>query len=187
MNPIARVEQAWGDAMATTSDRLRAAAWRVRGARLGAKSRIGPGCTLRQPWGRATGERVQMEHGVYLKMVGPAARITIGSHSFIGAGAELDVALELHIGNHVLIAPGCFITDHGHEFRAGRLIDTQGSVASAVHIGDDAWLGARSVVLPGVRIGDGAVVGAGAVVTGDVPARMIVAGVPARVIGKRQP
>jgi acetyltransferase-like isoleucine patch superfamily enzyme len=187
MNLIARVEQAWGNTMATASDRLRAVAWRARGARLGAKCRIGRGCTVRQPWGLASGERVQMEHGVYLKMVGPAARISIGAHSFIGASAELDIALQLHVGSHVLIAPGCFITDHGHEFRAGRLIDTQGSVASAVHIGDDAWLGARAVVLPGVHIGNGAVVGAGAVVTGDVPAGAIVAGVPARVIGKRQP
>jgi acetyltransferase-like isoleucine patch superfamily enzyme len=141
---------------------------------------------LRQPGGLATGERVQIEHGAYLKMVDAAARISIGSHSFIGFGTELDVALELRIGSHVLIAPGCFITDHGHAFRAGTLIDAQGSVASAVAIGDDAWVGAHALVLPGVRIGEGAVVGAGAVVTRDVPPRAIVAGVPARVIGERE-
>lgn len=186
MNPIARIEQRWAGAAITAMDRLRAAAWRMRGARLGPKSRIGHGCVVRQPWGLATGERVQIERGAYLKMVEGAARIFIGSHSFIGFGAELDVALEMRIGNHVLIAPGCFITDHGHAFRAGTLIDEQGNVARAVSIGDDAWIGAHAVVLPGVRIGEGAVVGAGAVVTRDVPARAIVAGVPARVIGERR-
>lgn len=49
-------------------------------------------------------------------------------------------------------------------------------------IGRQVWLGASVTVVPGVSIGDGAIVGAGAVVTKDVPARTIVAGVPARVI-----
>jgi acetyltransferase-like isoleucine patch superfamily enzyme len=172
---------------AVIGDRLRAAMWRLRGARIGPKSRIGRNCVITRPQGLSTGERVQLEHGVYLKMVGDEAAIAIGAHSFVGFGAELDVALELRIGSHVLIAPGCFITDHGHAHRAGAPIDTQGNVARAVRIGDDVWLGAHAVVLPGVSIGDGAVVGAGAVVTRDVPAGAIVAGVPARVIRQRQP
>ena len=49
-------------------------------------------------------------------------------------------------------------------------------------IGRRVWLGASVTVVPGVHIGDGAIVGAGAVVTKDVPANTIVAGVPARVI-----
>jgi acetyltransferase-like isoleucine patch superfamily enzyme len=124
---------------------------------------------------------------VYLKTVGDTARITLGEHAFIGFGTELDIALELNVGRHALIAPGCFITDHVHARRAGTRIDDQGTDSRAVVIGDDAWLGAHAVVLPGVRIGEGAVVGAGAVVTRDVPAGAIVAGVPARVIGQRKP
>ena len=54
-----------------------------------------------------------------------------------------------------------------------------------VVIGADAWIGAHAVVLAGVTTGDGAIVGAGAVVTKDVPAYAIVAGVPARMIGSR--
>lgn len=52
-------------------------------------------------------------------------------------------------------------------------------------IGNDVWIGANAVILPGVTIGDGAVIGAGAVVTRDVPDYAIVVGVPAKVIRKR--
>lgn len=51
-----------------------------------------------------------------------------------------------------------------------------------VSIGNDAWIGAGAIVLPGVRIGAGAIIGAGAVVTGDVPERAVVAGVPGRCL-----
>lgn len=54
-----------------------------------------------------------------------------------------------------------------------------------VVIGNDVWLGARVVVTAGVTIGDGCIVGAGAVVTKDLPANCIAAGVPARVIAQR--
>ncbi|MFW5634332.1 MAG: DapH/DapD/GlmU-related protein, partial [Erythrobacter sp.] len=55
-----------------------------------------------------------------------------------------------------------------------------------VEIGDDAWLGARVIVLPGVKIGAGAVIAAGAVVTSDIPSFAIAAGVPAKVVGTRR-
>jgi maltose O-acetyltransferase len=51
-----------------------------------------------------------------------------------------------------------------------------------VTIGNGAWLGARCTILPGVNVGEGAIVAAGAVVTHDVPANTMVAGVPARAI-----
>ena len=51
-----------------------------------------------------------------------------------------------------------------------------------IHLGKNVWLGANVTVLPGVTIGDGAIIAAGAVVTKDVPANMIVAGIPAKVI-----
>ena len=53
-------------------------------------------------------------------------------------------------------------------------------------IGDDVWIGAHCTITDGVTIGEGAVVGANSVVTRDVPAYAIVAGVPARVIGDRR-
>jgi maltose O-acetyltransferase len=56
-----------------------------------------------------------------------------------------------------------------------------------VMIGDDVWIGARVIVLPGINIRDHAIVGAGAIVTQDVPAWAIVGGNPAKVIRYRKP
>jgi len=149
------------------------------------KSRVGRGCLIEGPWRLTTGPRVQLEHGVHVKIVADAARLELGEASFVGFGTELDVALELLIGAHVLIAPGCFITDHAHGHRRGSLIDAQGVECRPVRIEDDVWIGAHAIILPGVTIGHGAVIGAGAVVTRDVAPGSIVAGVPARQIGER--
>jgi len=61
----------------------------------------------------------------------------------------------------------------------------ENDVVAPVSIGDFVWIGVNVTVLPGVTIGEGAIVAAGAVVTRDVPALAVVAGVPARVIGQR--
>jgi acetyltransferase-like isoleucine patch superfamily enzyme len=58
----------------------------------------------------------------------------------------------------------------------------QGITAAGIVIEDDVWIGASAVITDGVHIGRGAVVAAGAVVTADVPAHTVVAGVPARVV-----
>lgn len=58
-------------------------------------------------------------------------------------------------------------------------------VRNFVVLGNDVWVGANAIILPGVKIGDGAIIGAGAVVTSDVPPYAIVAGVPARVLRYR--
>ena len=56
-------------------------------------------------------------------------------------------------------------------------------MANPVEIGDDVWIGHGAIIMPGVKIGSGAVVAAGAVVTRNVDAHTIVAGVPARPVG----
>lgn len=63
----------------------------------------------------------------------------------------------------------------------GGQINEQGWIAKPVIICDDVWVGANSVILPGITIGKGAVVGAGSVVTKDVPAYAIVMGNPAKI------
>jgi acetyltransferase-like isoleucine patch superfamily enzyme len=121
-----------------------------------------------------------------MKVVSAAATVELGNYVFVGRGSEFDVIEKLSIGEHTVIAPGCFITDHNHGTSANQRIDMQACLAKPVTIGDDVWLGANAVIVPGVAIGNGAVVGAGAVVTRDVPPMAIVAGVPARIIRFRE-
>ena len=165
--------------------RLRAAMLRLRGATIGAKTRIGAGVRVDRPWCLRVGSRADIEHGVFLKCVDDDATVFIGDFVFIGAGSEIDAAQSVTIGAHTLLAPGVFITDHTHNASRGVLLKEQGSRSAAVVIGEDVWLGAKAVVLSGVTVGDGAIIGAGAVVTRDVAAHAIVVGVPARVIGER--
>ncbi len=182
---LVALEKRFGDHLSLLGDRLRAAWWRLRGAGLGRKSRIGRDSRIVRPWRLFTGERLQLEHAAYIKITSEEASIKLGDQVFIGFGAELDISDSLTLGNQVLVAPGCFITDHHHKRGAHARIAAQGCESAPVVIEDDVWLGANAVVLPGIRIGRGAIVGAGAVVTHDVEAMAIVAGVPARVIGKR--
>ena len=165
--------------------RLRAWLARLRGVRNGGKCSIGSRLHLRNGRGIRLGRRVEIEHDVYLKLVAPQARLTVGDFTFIGAGCEIDVDTSVAIGAHTLLAPGVFITDHAHNVARARRLDEQGNHSAPVVIGDDVWLGTKCIVLPGITIGDGAVVGAGAVVTKDVEPYAIVAGVPAKPIGKR--
>jgi len=167
--------------------RVRAVVLTLRGARIGRKVRIGPRCTFERPWCLTLAERVCVEEGVYIKVTSDDAEVRVGAYSFLGRGTELDVAREVRIGSHSLVAPGCFVTDHGHAFRqASRRIDEQGCETEPVRIGDDVWLGAGTVVLMGTTIGDGAVVGAGSVVRKEVPAYGVFAGAPARPVGRRE-
>ena len=167
------------------SGRVRAFLLRLRGARVGAKTTIGKRLEVRNARGLALGERVEIEHDVYLKLVAPDARLTVGDFTFIGRGCEIDVASRVTIGAHTLLAPNVFIIDHTHRRAAGLLLDQQGTESADVSIGSDVWIGTGAIVLYGVTIGDGAIVGAGAVVTKDVPPGAIVAGIPAKVIGAR--
>jgi acetyltransferase-like isoleucine patch superfamily enzyme len=169
--------------IAVIADRVRAMLFRFRGMTIGAKSRIGARLVARGIRHVSLGSRVEVEHDVYFKVV--AGHLAIGDFTFIGRGSEFDVAESVTVGSHTLIAPGVFVTDHTHNHSADRRLDEQGQFSASVSIGNDAWIGARAVVLAGVTIGNGAIVGAGAVVTKDVPPYSIAAGVPARVIGVR--
>lgn len=89
------------------------------------------------------------------------------------------------IGSHVNLAQGITVTALNHNFDdSDKRIDEQGVSTSQVVIGDDVWIGANAVVLPGVTIGTHSIVAAGAVVTKDVPPHSLVAGVPTKIIKK---
>lgn len=91
----------------------------------------------------------------------------------------LDVC-EVHMGDFVFVGPGVHIYTATHPLEAN-LRRTQ-EFGRPVTIGSDVWIGGKAVICPGVTIGDRSVIGAGSVVTKDVPAGVIVAGNPGRVI-----
>ena len=106
--------------------------------------------------------------------------VIIGDHTRIGL--HNTIIGPVTIGSHVNLAQGITVTALNHNFEdTNKRIDEQG-VRTPVTIGDDVWIGANAVILPGVHIGNHCVVAAGAVVTKDVPAHSLVAGVPAKII-----
>lgn len=108
-------------------------------------------------------------------------RVTLGRGAYVNTGVFFDGTDDISVGARAHLGMQCMILTGGHdlgpaECRAGEII------AAPVHIGEGAWLGARVVIMPGVRVGAGAVVAAGAVVTSDCDAGGVYGGVPARLI-----
>ena len=109
--------------------------------------------------------------------------ISIGRNFFANFNLTiLDEAL-VKIGYNVFIGPNVSIYTACHPLDATDR-NTGAEWAEPVSIGDSVWIGGGATVLPGVSVGDRSVVGAGSVVTRDVPADVLVAGNPARIIKK---
>ena len=105
--------------------------------------------------------------------------ISVGENVFINSGCCFQDQGGIEIGNNVLIGQQVVIATLNHELTPTK----RGNLLPApVKIGNNVWIGAHATILSGVTIGDNSVVAAGAVVTKDVPANVVVAGVPAKVI-----
>ncbi|RST23040.1 sugar O-acetyltransferase [Streptomyces sp. WAC04770] len=107
---------------------------------------------------------------------------TFGENVFVNQGCTFMDKGGIRVGNGVMIAPKVSLITGGHPLPLGERREYL-SYAPIV-IEDDVWIGTAAVITQGVTIGAGAVVAAGAVVTRDVPAGTVAAGVPARVIKK---
>lgn len=107
--------------------------------------------------------------------------IEIGEGTFINYDCIILDACKVTIGKHVLIGPRTCIYSASHPIYAP--VRAEGyDVSKPVTIGDYVWLGGNVVVNPGVTIGQGSIIGAGSVVTKDIPANVIAAGNPCKVI-----
>ena len=124
---------------------------------------------------------VSLQRGV--RVVVDSGRLTIGHATNVnGLGTRLLCAEAITIGAHCTLSWDVQVLDN--DFHAVTVDGVQRPSLAPVVIGDRVWIGTRAVVLKGVTVGDGAVIAAGAVVTSDVPAGAVVAGVPAKVVGR---
>lgn len=109
-----------------------------------------------------------------------ASGVNIGFNSQIASGSKV------RVGKDGLLAAYCYLVGGGHESAdPERAVQDQQAVSRGITVDDNVWLGAGVKVLDGVSVGADCIVGAGAVVTADLPARSVAAGVPARVIRGR--
>jgi len=130
------------------------------------------------------GRGALLEPGVWI--TAPAsARVRIGAGTFLNLGVMVAAQELVEIGDHCMLANGCFVTDSSHRYDdPEKPITWQGFESKGpTRIGANSWLGANVVVTSGVSIGERCVIGANSVVTRDVEPFSIAAGAPARVIG----
>lgn len=88
---------------------------------------------------------------------------------------------DIFVGDNVLFGPNVTVTAGTHPIHP-KLRSQQAQYNVPIHIGDNAWIGAGAVILPGVHIGENTVIGAGSVVTNDIPANVVAVGSPCKVI-----
>jgi acetyltransferase-like isoleucine patch superfamily enzyme len=175
--------------------------------RMGRRSVVGRGVTIRSPRRISIGEGVMVDDFAVLDAKGATSTLELGNQLLVGRNTILSCnEATIRIGNFVSIGPFCFFASKsridvgsnvsigsgthlmagGHAFDAPYTpIIKQKRLAQGITIEDGVWIGTGTRVLDGVTVGQNSIVGAGAVVTENVPAESIAVGVPARVIRHR--
>ena len=107
--------------------------------------------------------------------------VHLGNNIYANAGLKLVDDTHIYIGDYTMLGPNVVLATAGHpidpELRQRGL-----QYNMPVHIGNNCWLGAGVIVMPGVTIGDNTVIGAGSIVTKDIPANVVAVGNPCRVL-----
>lgn len=110
--------------------------------------------------------------------------LKIGNGTSIEQNCHIIAADELVIGEDCMFSADVYISDCEHQYARGKRIAEQELIIKKTKIGNGVFIGIGAKIMLGVKLGDNCVIGANAVVTHDVPEGMIVAGVPARIIGE---
>jgi acetyltransferase-like isoleucine patch superfamily enzyme len=114
-------------------------------------------------------------------------RVEIGDKTVMGQECTISAYQRVRIGEQCVIADRAMFIDFDHGVvEVDRPIRLQGIYKRDVEVGSNVWIGYGACVLRGVRVGDNAIVGTNSVVTKDVPANAVVAGIPARIIRMRE-
>lgn len=121
--------------------------------------------------------------------LGEGSVVRIGSGCAIGRGSHVVAHRSVDIGDHVYTGPYVYITDQNHSYANTDIpVGLQWPVDDPVSIGAGSWLGANSVILPGVHLGQNSVVAAGTVVRpGTYPDHAVIAGIPGKVVRAHDP
>lgn len=124
------------------------------------------------------GEHVFIENPVHMSY---GSHVHLGEHFYANFNLVVVDDMDVYIGDRVMIGPNVTICTTGHPvYPLYREMVAHYSLP--IHIGNNVWIGANSVVLPGVTIGDNTVIGAGSIVTRDIPANVVAVGNPCRVM-----
>lgn len=110
--------------------------------------------------------------------------ITVGKNVFINACCHFQDQGGITLGDNCLVGHNVVFATLNHGFAPE---ERQSMLPAPIVVGRNVWIGSNSTILPGVTIGDNSIIAAGSVVTKDVPANAIVAGVPARFIRSISP
>jgi acetyltransferase-like isoleucine patch superfamily enzyme len=136
---------------------------------------------------------IPYENGMHVKVwehvqIDAPEQLRMGDFVSINRYSIINAAGGITIGDHVITGPRVTLYSQNHRFSDPvQPIPEQGYVRKPVRIGNNVWLAANVVVLPGVTIGDDVVAAAGAIITKDVESGSLVAGNPARVIRRIRP
>ncbi len=109
------------------------------------------------------------------------SHIRLGENFYANTGCTILDEAEVVFGENVLLGPHVSIYTAGHPFDTAQR-NAGWEYARPVTIGNHVWIGGNTIILPGVSIGDNTVIGAGSVVTSNIPAGVVAAGNPCRVI-----
>ncbi|MBB5182134.1 sugar O-acetyltransferase [Catenisphaera adipataccumulans] len=109
------------------------------------------------------------------------SNISVGQNFFANHNVNILDGAKVTFGDNVCIAPNCVFSTTGHAIDAQQRADGL-EISQPIQIGDNVWIRTNVSVLPGVTIGNNSIIGAGSVVTKDIPADVIAAGDPCRVI-----
>ena len=129
------------------------------------------------------GRNVNIENGFWF---GTGEQIEIGD--FSGIGLKCQIYGSVKMGKYIMVGPEVLIITRNHNFAntSVPMVKQGYQETKQVVIEDDVWIGARSVILPGVKIGTGSIIAVGSVVKKDVEPFSIVAGAPAKLVKKRK-
>jgi acetyltransferase-like isoleucine patch superfamily enzyme len=139
----------------------------------------------------ARGARVEFGRFVWVgddtKIRCHEGRVEIGAKTVLGQECTISAYQRVRIGEQCVIADRAMFIDFDHGVvEVERPIRVQGIYKRDVEVGSNVWIGYGACILRGVRVGDNSIVGTNSVVTKDVPANAVVAGIPARIIRMRE-